>query len=184
MKVVFLDIDGVLNTDSTPCPPYEEQRILIPVEAPCIARLNRLLGETGAKVVISSSWRKVVSYDQLIPALAAHGVVADVIGETPDLVNDAPWLEAWRQREGAPIVYERIARGMEIAEWLRRNAQLNVASFVILDDVADMWTLKDRLVLTDSLVGLDDPDVERAKCILDLAWQPPPEPPSSRRWLP
>ena len=53
MKIIFLDIDGVLNCDKTPNPrkfPYIVDRKLL-------ARLKKLLDRTGAKVVLSSSWR-------------------------------------------------------------------------------------------------------------------------------
>jgi hypothetical protein len=53
MKVIFLDIDGVLNCDRTPNPrkfPYVVDRRLL-------ARLKKLLKRTRAKVVLSSSWR-------------------------------------------------------------------------------------------------------------------------------
>jgi HAD domain in Swiss Army Knife RNA repair proteins len=53
MKVIFLDIDGVLNNSKTPNPrkfPYVIDRRLL-------ARLQKLLKRTGAKVVLSSSWR-------------------------------------------------------------------------------------------------------------------------------
>jgi hypothetical protein len=53
MKVLFLDIDGVLNCDKTANPrkfPYVVDRKLL-------ARFKRLLDRTGAKVVLSSSWR-------------------------------------------------------------------------------------------------------------------------------
>ncbi len=53
MKVIFLDIDGVLNCKTTPNPrqfPYV-------VDMRLLRRLNKLLARTGAKVVLSSSWR-------------------------------------------------------------------------------------------------------------------------------
>jgi HAD domain in Swiss Army Knife RNA repair proteins len=53
MKVIFLDIDGVLNCEKTPNPrkfPYVVDRKLL-------TRLKTLLERTGAKVVLSSSWR-------------------------------------------------------------------------------------------------------------------------------
>jgi hypothetical protein len=53
MKIIFLDIDGVLNCEKTPNPrkfPYIVDRKLL-------ARLKKLLDRTGAKVVLSSSWR-------------------------------------------------------------------------------------------------------------------------------
>jgi HAD domain in Swiss Army Knife RNA repair proteins len=53
MKVIFLDIDGVLNYKKTPNPrkfPYVvDKRLLV--------RFKRLLEKTGAKVVLSSTWR-------------------------------------------------------------------------------------------------------------------------------
>jgi len=53
MKIIFLDIEGVLNCDKTPNPrkfPYVVDRKLL-------ARLKRVLKATRAKVVLSSSWR-------------------------------------------------------------------------------------------------------------------------------
>jgi HAD domain in Swiss Army Knife RNA repair proteins len=53
MKIIFLDIDGVLNCDKTRNPrgfPYV-------VDPKLLARFKRLLKATRAKVVLSSSWR-------------------------------------------------------------------------------------------------------------------------------
>ena len=53
MKIIFLDIDGVLNCDKTPNPrdfPYI-------VDKKLLARFKKLLQRTGAKVVLSSTWR-------------------------------------------------------------------------------------------------------------------------------
>ena len=166
MRVLFLDFDGVINNSRTWSEFNREGDgvYVIPTAPECIDRLNRLIAETGAKVVISSSWRLFARYQDLGPALTRCGLVADVIGETPDLVNDAAWLDAWRNREGAPFHYERLERGWEIREWLKRNP--GVQEFVILDDCSDMAELKPYLVHTDPIVGLDDPDVERAKWLL------------------
>ena len=167
MKIIFLDIDGVLNrTDTRDTRVVTEQEPLpIPIEPACMARLCRLIAETGAKVVISSSWRLFARWQDLGPALVRHGLVGDVIGETPDLANDDVWLENWRVREGAPFKYEHLERGWEIREWLAAHPE--VTGFVILDDCADMDDLKPWLVLTHPIDGLDDPDVEHAKWLLD-----------------
>lgn len=106
----------------------------------------------------------LLDVSQIVEILVAHGFVGEVIGQTPDLVNDPVWLEARRSRDGAPFEYERIERGMEIAEWLKVHP--DVTAFAILDDCSDMVGVKHRLVLTDPIVGLDDPDVERAKWML------------------
>src|SRR4029077_8535713 len=112
MKVIFLDIDGVLNRCDTQRPPLTHQEPLpIPIAPECMGRLNQLVAETGAKIVISSSWRLYVRWQDLGPALARHGPVGDVIGETPDLVNDSIWLERWHTRTAGPFMYEHLERG-------------------------------------------------------------------------
>jgi hypothetical protein len=167
MRIVFLDIDGVLNHCDTrhDVRPTSTELLPIPIEPACMARLNRLIAATGAKIVISSSWRLFACWQDLGPALVRHGLVADVIGETPDLVNDATWIANWHERKGTPFTYESLERGWEIGEWLAAHPE--VTAFVILDDCSDMDALKPWLVLTHPNDGLDDPDVERAKWLLE-----------------
>jgi len=166
MKILFLDIDGVLNHSATRhSSPTTAEPLPIPIAPECMVRLNRLVVETGAKIVISSSWRLFARWQDLGPALVRHGLVADVVGETPYLVNDATWLENWRLREGSPFTFEHLERGWEIREWIAAHPE--VTAFVILDDCSDMDELKPWLVLTHPIDGLDDPDVERAKWLLE-----------------
>lgn len=166
MKILFLDIDGVLNHTRTRGAMWSPGEPLpIPIAPECMARLNRLVAETGAKIVMSSSWRLFACWQDLGPALVRHGLIGDVIGETPSLVNNAVWLERWRLRDGAPFTYERMERGWEIREWLAAHPE--VTAFVILDDGSDMAELRPWLVLTDSNDGLDEHHVEHAKWLLD-----------------
>jgi Swiss Army Knife RNA repair-like protein len=53
MKVIFLDIDGVPNCKKTPNP----RKFPYVVDKKLLARLRKLLDKTGAKVVLSSTWR-------------------------------------------------------------------------------------------------------------------------------
>jgi hypothetical protein len=53
MKVIFLDIDGVLNTTATP-KPARDSRVVDPM---LLARFRKLLFDTDAEVVLSSTWR-------------------------------------------------------------------------------------------------------------------------------
>lgn len=166
MRVIFLDIDGVLNHPGTYCEdaPWKQEPedgpLRVPIAPECMKRLNRLVATSGASIVISSSWRLFSRWQDLGPALVRYGLQAEVIGETPDLVNDPVWLDAWRTRNGAPFHYERLERGTEILEWLAAHPE--VTEFVILDDCSDMAELRPWLVYTDPVTGLDDPDVERA----------------------
>lgn len=169
MNVIFLDIDGVINhpgiyADNATWRDNGDGLLRIPVAHECVTRLNRLVAETEAKIVISSSWRLVARWQDLGQALERHGFVGDVVGETPDLINDHGWLRKWRERHGEEFTFERLERGWEIAEYIRRHQ--NVYKFVILDDCSDMADLRPMLVHVDATTGLDDPDVERAKWLL------------------
>lgn len=134
--IVFLDIDGVLNSedfyrrhDPIPSPPLD------PV---AIARLDRLCAASGAAVVLSTAWR---GEPRLLGWLRERGFHGVIIGQTPRL--------------------GRVERGDEIAAWLNRHGPPD-APFVILDDWDDMGRLRPRLVQTDQLFGLQDRHVATA----------------------
>ena len=57
MKVIFLDVDGVLNSQQL----FEkcEDDQLISVDEDNIKNLKTIVDATGAKIVLSSSWRYV-----------------------------------------------------------------------------------------------------------------------------
>jgi hypothetical protein len=179
VRVIFLDVDGVLNSETflrklddqhrqlgqaepsnskheAPCECY---RLELLIDRDAVSRLNRLVVETGAKIVVSSSWRKHLDPHELHRVLVEHGLVAEIIGETPDGPND-PEMRA-------ELGYsDRIFRGHEIDAWLRKHPEVD--RFVILDDGSDMEMHENRLVQTDAEEGLLDDHVEQA--IRVMSW--------------
>jgi hypothetical protein len=176
-----LDIDGVLNSERFNRALEDQHRQLghhevcecfklnRQVDREAVTRLNRLVAETCSKIVISSSWRKLFDPPELHRILSDHGLVADIIGETPDGQNaqdEDAMLDVY-----APL--DRIVRGHEIDFWLRKHPE--VERFVILDDGGDMEMHKSRLVQTDAEEGLLDEHIELA--IRVMAWHGhPPSP--------
>ena len=59
MKLIFLDIDGVLNYEGYERFTRSGTRFVDPV---LIKRLKKIIDRTGAKVVLSSTWRRGI-YD-------------------------------------------------------------------------------------------------------------------------
>ena len=99
-KYIFLDIDGVLNSQDF----VNELGKLwngSQFDKKAIDRLNQITENTGAKIVISSTWRILYSFEELTNLLKKEGVKAEVIDVTPCL-NDSRqteilyWLEANR----------------------------------------------------------------------------------------
>ena len=111
--VLFLDIDGCLNSAETFRDPYA---LLIGthaghrVDPKMVARLDQVLDATGAKVVVSSSWRCGDEGQTVAQRLARAGFrhAGDVIGETSRLDG---------------------IRGMEIGAWLLDHP--DVSTFAI-----------------------------------------------------
>jgi hypothetical protein len=130
-KVIFLDIDGVMNNLGTkPARRRGLESWLDPVH---VALLNDVVRATGAVVVLSSSWRLTMPLDALQAAFAEAGCVAELVDVTPDL--DPP------------------RRGREIAAWLAAQRD-PPARYAILDDTFDMPELPGKLVKTSRIEGL------------------------------
>ena len=85
-KILFLDIDGVLNSAKW----YARQRNglddLAHFDPTLVRRVDEIAGRTGAAVVISSAWRLSHPLDELRTLLRRAGLVrAPMIGETPEI---------------------------------------------------------------------------------------------------
>lgn len=79
MKVIFLDVDGVLNSDEY----FDKIRNLniegieCEIDIEKIRLLKKAIDETGAKVVLSSSWRYTRNAQLLKELLWNYGICVD-----------------------------------------------------------------------------------------------------------
>ena len=119
MKVIFLDFDGVLNV--IPQGHDEFGGIFHPE---FVDNLKRIIDETGAKLIISSSWRHS-GLDKMKRMWEFRGYPGEIIGVTPDLYR---FLDFEGQRT--------MVRGDEIQAILDREPE--ITNYVILDDDTDM----------------------------------------------
>jgi len=116
MKVIFLDIDGVLNVIPTK---FDKYGAYFGPDDHFVKNLARLINETDAKIVISSSWR-MSGLQNMKDMWKDRNLPGEVIGITPNHM----------MKTGTTL-----QRGKEIDEWL---SQHEVERYVILDDDNDM----------------------------------------------
>lgn len=100
MKIVFLDVDGVLNSHAWFADHGHERGHLDPEAC---ARMQRLCDETGARIVVSSTWRLLHKTEALRSMFKARGLTAHVIGGTPALSTRKRGDEIQRWLDGASI---------------------------------------------------------------------------------
>lgn len=150
-KIVFLDFDGVLNSYADLARQKNASRTTFNPEA--VARLDTIVRRSGAKVVISSSWRAIYQIERLRTLLAADGFSGEIIDCTPvALVNHTPDPNPGH------------TRCLEIQAWL--DAQPAAPrGFVVLDDM-ELELLSAFHVRTDIEFGLRDEHVDLALALL------------------
>ena len=149
MKVLFLDIDGVLNSQdfflkrkyalvsSLLTYPLSEFDIL------AVERVNTILDKTNAKLVISSDWRFMEELDDILKKVGLRHSIHDI---TPYGMGKD--------------------RGYEIQEWLDKHD--NVENYAIIDDINNMLSgQQSHFVQTSDIHGLTEELMELTIKILN-----------------
>lgn len=130
-NIIFLDIDGVLNSNkyfdsisNKECMNLVD-RLTLDIDVSKVKILLEVINKTNAKIVITSSWRRMKLYPYIKERLISMGL--PVVGETPFIKG---------------------RRGEEIRSYLLEN---RVSNYCIIDDEVfkDYKELEDYLVVTD-----------------------------------
>ena len=151
-KVIFCDVDGVLNGDGITV--ERSPGGFMGVSDELILRLKKIVDRTGSEVVLSSDWRLSYlegkpddDYLYLAGKLSRIAGIA-IAGHTKDI--------GWSRR------------GEEIADYLAGHPE--ITSYLVLDDIRfpdfGHFRLRKHLILTDKNTGLTEEDVEKAVRIL------------------
>lgn len=157
--LIFLDIDGVLNSFRTAVafdgcgdvpPNYQAgmrlMRAELKLDPVAIGLIRALCTKADAGIVISSTWRINRKVSDFTSLFAAYGwLSAPVVGLTPR----GGWI-----------------RGYEIRLWLADNNAAG-APYVIFDDDGDFYP-DQPLIKTDAKNGLQYEDYKRAASILGI----------------
>ena len=141
MKYIFLDIDGVLNTQDSWIKLYQINKELV-------KNLALIVEKTNAKIILTSSWRKGWDENNPTPQIKKLKEIFSeynikISGVTPDLKN--------RKRDD------------EIERYLYFNPCDN---FVIIDDDKNEFNDLTKVYLVNAKVGLTLKDAKQIIKIL------------------
>jgi len=151
MKVIFLDIDGVLNSDEHFIEIHNDKKIfykaypndeyinnlediikpnLFDISLEKLQLLKKIVRETNSKIIVSSAWRLMTKWTLIEEYLINKGL--PIIGTTPYILGN---------------------RGEEIRTYLKEHTEID--KFIILDDDVfdDFNELENYLVKTDFYNG-------------------------------
>ena len=149
VKVIFLDIDGVLN--------YKNFKKVVCgfifVDDEKVKLLKKIIDRTEAKIVLSSSWRMDRFYESKREKPRDYNLYQRLVKKLKEydltIYSHTPILTGGY-------------RGKEICQWIQDWQGELIESFVILDDDNDMKPYMDRLIQTSWETGLTQEEVERA----------------------
>jgi uncharacterized protein len=154
MKVIFLDFDGVMDTEyydhilaKEGKPGNDEYGIIFDPNS--VKNLKYIIDQTGADIVVTSSWKYMMSYQDFINMWKAR--------ELPGFVTDV-----------TPNIHGYRCRGDEIDAWLKECK--SQCQYIILDDLgADNFNSHQipRLLVVNPFHGIDEDIAERAILLLN-----------------
>lgn len=162
IKVIFLDVDGVLNSYDWRLKNRDKGKEIKCLDEEAIKVLSKIVKSSGAKIVLSSSWR-----------VREGDGYAD---------GDRLYLNILYQKlakydmnifSRTGYIRKRKSRGWEIRKWLMDNKKnYNVLSFVIIDDDSDdianhKKTLLPYFVKTSFKDGLLEKHVDKVLHVLN-----------------
>ena len=160
MKIIFLDVDGVLNCSTSKSFCHDDlYGIITGIDSDKVKRLAKIVEITGAEIILSSDWK--------------DGWNKYYTGRKPSHVK---YLDNHLYKKGKLTIKDKTPntskgswfRGNEILTYLKSHQ--DVENYVILDDTFfedfSIKEISEHLVLTDHKVGLTDFDVEKAIKIL------------------
>lgn len=167
-KIIFLDFDGVLNTEYHQRLLLSEGKIWQDKHGACfdptaVNQLQTIVDQTHADIVIASSW-KYLGLEAMQEMWQDRQLPGRVIDITPSVVSDSLLLSADLEQTSPAALH---CKGAEISSWLNDNGMKN-ASYVIIDDeYVIMESQLPHFILTNPYDGLTEELAMRAINILN-----------------
>ena len=150
-KIIFLDFDGVLNTEyyqgllQFQGKQWQDEHGAF-FDPRAVRQFKRVIDTTGADIVVESSW-KYLGLEAMQELWRVRNLPGRVIDITPSLTGNA-------------------SKGEEIAAWLSEHATLDTPYVIIDDEYVVLDTQIPYFIWTNPYEGLTEEQADRAISIL------------------
>lgn len=171
-KYIFIDFDGVLNTERYHAAVLNAGRMLYDAYGPifdpeAVENLRTVVDTAGAECVISSSW-KLDGPKRMSALWKARKMPGILAGCTPNAVVGMDILSM--NLDDSDTFAQLAGNGCEVKKWLEENAPAEADSYryVIFDDVPDSLPEQEaKFIQVNPHVGITVEDAARAIIILN-----------------
>lgn len=165
-KYLFLDFDGVLNTEfyqdllMSQGKPFRDKHgpLFDPV---AIEQLKRVIDSTHADIIIESSW-KYLGLEAMQDMWKGRQLPGRVIDITPSIVS-----ASWSSSIDIFSLDVRQSKGIEIDFWLFENTVKDVRYVIIDDEYVILDSQLPHFILTNPFDGLTELLADRAIALLN-----------------
>ena len=167
-KIIFLDFDGVLNTEhyqrflSFQGKAWEDEYGAF-FDPESVLQLRRIVEATNADIVIESSW-KFYGLETMQEMWKRRNLPGKIIDITPTSVSDS-WLLNADLDDINPALGH--CKGLEIASWLSDNVSKEARYVIIDDEYVIMESQSPQFLLTNSYNGITAEIADKAISILN-----------------
>ena len=151
-RIIFLDFDGVLNTEyyqgllQFQGKQWQDQYGAF-FDPRAVRQLKRVIDTTGADIVVESSW-KYLGLEAMQELWRVRDLPGRVIDITPSLTDNA-------------------SKGEGISAWLSEHATLDTPYVIIDDEYVVLDTQIPYFIWTNPYEGLTEDHADRAMLILN-----------------
>jgi hypothetical protein len=150
-KIIFLDFDGVLNTEhyqgllQYQGKPWQDEYGAF-FDPKAVKQLKRIIDATDADIVVESSW-KYLGLDAMKELWKVRNLLGTIIDITPSLLGKN--------------------KGVEIASWLSKYAKQDIRYVIIDDEYVILDSQLPHFILTNPYEGITEEQANRAISMLN-----------------
>ena len=167
-KIIFLDFDGVLNTEyyqellQFQSKPWQDEHGAY-FDPNAVKQLERIIDATDADIVVESSW-KYLGLDAMKELWKVRNLPGRIIDITPSTTSDEYLLNVDLDDFSNKMHH---CKGLEISSWLSEKGLSNTRYVIIDDEYVVLESQLSNFILTNPYEGITEEQANRAISMLN-----------------